>query len=86
MFFSATLLRRVTIVFQSAKSQEINTMSFAIQNISPLHIHHADKQLTGCKILYLRPKVTLHFSVPNKSTLILILSKLNAAMSSQHMP
>ena len=36
--------------------------------------------------IYLRPKVTLHFSVPNISTLILILSKLNIAMSFQHMP
>ena len=36
--------------------------------------------------IYLRQKVTLHFSVPNISTLILILSKLNIAISSQHMP
>ena len=36
--------------------------------------------------IYIRPKITLHFSVPNVSTLILILSKLNIAMSFQHMP
>ena len=35
--------------------------------------------------IYLRPKVTLHFSVSNISTLILILSKLNITMSFQHM-
>ena len=33
--------------------------------------------------IYLRPKVTLHFSVPNMSTLIPSLSKLNIAMSFQ---
>ena len=36
--------------------------------------------------IYLRPKVTLHFSVPNISSLILILRKLIIAMSSQHIP
>ena len=39
-----------------------------------------------CITLCVRPKVTLHFSVQNTSTLILILSKLNIAMSFQHMP
>ena len=37
-------------------------------------------------IVYLRPKVTLHFSVLNISILILLLSKWNIAISSQHLP
>ena len=36
--------------------------------------------------IYLKSKVTLHFSAPNISILVLILSKLNIAMSSQHLP
>ena len=35
--------------------------------------------------VYLKPKVTLHFSIFNISILVLILSKLNIAMSSKHL-
>ena len=46
--------------------------------------------LLNCKsnsgILYLRPKVTLHFSVQNIFILVLILSKLNIAVSFKHLP
>ena len=45
-----------------------------------------DKGADQFRYIYLRPKVTLHFSVPNISTFILDLSKLNIAMSFQHMP
>ena len=43
-------------------------------------------RVKGLSDIYLRPKVTLHFSVANISTLILILSKLNISMISHHMP
>ena len=55
-------------------------------SLSPFLFSHFKPEVPCVQNIYLRPKVTLHFSVPNISTLILILSKLNIAMSFQHMP
>ena len=95
-FFSNHKLRyrlRMTLAVGSTTQQQhkMYKCSLELPNSGSSSTHNGQRKIMYIHqqppvLLYLRPKVTLHFSVQNISTLILILSKLNIARSSQYIP